>query len=96
MNIGKAIKELRISKNLNQSEFAAQCDLTQTSLSQIESGMKRPNPTTMKKICDFFQISEPVIYLLATEESDIPEKNKLLYQSLFHNIKNALIDMLSN
>jgi transcriptional regulator with XRE-family HTH domain len=96
MNIGKAIKELRISKNLNQSQFAAQCDLTQTSLSQIESGSKRPNPTTMKKICDFFQISEPVIYLLATEESDIPEQKKTLFGKLFPNIKNAMIDMLTD
>ncbi|WDF76136.1 helix-turn-helix domain-containing protein [Mucilaginibacter sp. KACC 22773] len=94
MNIGKAIKELRLEKNLNQTELAKQCDLTQTSLSQIESGIKRPNPSTLKKLCDFFEVPEAVVYLIATDISDVPEHKRELFEKLFPNLKKALIDML--
>lgn len=93
MNIGKAIKELRVNKKLNQSELAEACGLTQTSLSQIENGIKRPNPGTMKKLCSFFNVPELVIYLIATEESDIPKGKRSVYNTLFPSIKNVLIDL---
>ena len=96
MNIGKAIKELRLNKGLNQSEMAAGCNLTQTSLSQIENGIKRPNPGTMKKICEFFNVPEVVIYLLATEDTDIPEAKRSMYQNLFPNIKNILVNLFQD
>jgi XRE family transcriptional regulator, regulator of sulfur utilization len=96
MNIGKAIKELRLGKNLNQTELAKQCDLSQTSLSQIESGAKRPNPSTLKKLCDFFEVPEAVVYLIATDESDIPEHKRPVFEKMFPNLKRALIDMLVN
>lgn len=96
MNIGKAIKELRLAKGLNQSEMADKCALTQTSLSQIESGSKRPNPSTLKKICAFFEVPEAALYLIATDEQDIPEHKRQVYEKLFPNIKKAMIDMLVN
>lgn len=96
MNIGKAIKELRLEKKLNQSALAEKVELTQTALSQIESGSKRPNPTTMKKICDFFEIPEAALYLIATEDTDIPEHKRKLYETMFPSIKKAMIDMLAN
>jgi len=96
MNIGRAIKELRTNNGLNQSELATACNLTQTSLSQIETGVKRPNPGTMKKLCDYFNIPQVVIYLLATEETDIPENKRIMYQNLFPNIKNILISLFQN
>jgi transcriptional regulator with XRE-family HTH domain len=51
MNIGQAIKEVRKNKNLSQGELAALIPLSQTSLSQIESGIKTPSTGTVKKIC---------------------------------------------
>jgi|SRR6185437_9248555 len=96
MNIGKAIRELRVTKGLNQSELASACQLTQTSLSQIENGIKRPNPGTMKKICAYFNIPELVIYLLATEEADIPETKRLMYQNIFPDIKNILVNLFQD
>ena len=40
MNIGKTIANLRKAKELNQIEFAKTVGISQTSLSQIESGRK--------------------------------------------------------
>lgn len=93
MNIGKAIKELRNEKGLNQRELAAECGLTQTSLSQIESGAKRPNPGTLKKLCEYFKLPEPALYILATELTDVPAEKQQLYQSLFPNLRNLMLDL---
>ena len=51
MNIGKVIKELRKERGFSQIELANICNLTQTSLSQIETGAKRPTSKNLKKIC---------------------------------------------
>ena len=51
MNIGRAIKEIRKRKGLSQLDLSEATDISQTSLSQIESGNKRPNPSSLKKIC---------------------------------------------
>lgn len=48
MNVGKAIKELRKTQNLNQVELAEMAGITQAALSAIENGV-RPNPDTLKK-----------------------------------------------
>ena len=93
MNIGNAIKELRKEKGLNQSELAAACDLSQTALSQIESGVKRPNPGTMKKFCDFFEVPEMIIYLLATEEIDISVEKADIYKKVFPGVKTMLLGL---
>lgn len=93
MNIGNAIKELRKEKGLSQRDLAEKAGLTQTSLSQIESGVKRPNPSTIKKITDFFGISETVIYILATEITDIPSHNQETYGKLFHTVKKTFLDI---
>ncbi len=93
MNIGNAVKELRKRRSLNQRELASACGLTQTSLSQIESGLKRPNPGTMKKLCDFFEVPEVAIYILATEPTDIPPQKQQLFDTFFPTIKNILIGL---
>lgn len=93
MNIGNAIKELRKEKGLSQREFAEASGLTQTSLSQIESGSKKPNPGTMKKICAFLGISETFLFIIATDIADIPEKNREIYKELFPSIKKAFADI---
>jgi transcriptional regulator with XRE-family HTH domain len=94
MNIGKAIKELRKEKGISQTEFAELCGLTQTSLSQIETGTKRPNPKNLSKICKNLQIPEMYLYLLGAEETDVPTRNKELYKHLFPTIKTMLKDLL--
>ena len=52
MDIGNVIKELRKEKGLNQTDFAELIGITQTALSQIETGFARPNPGTLKGICE--------------------------------------------
>lgn len=90
MNIGQAIKEIRKNKDLSQGELAALIPLSQTSLSLIESGAKNPSSATVKKICVALEISEPLLYVMATDEADIPEQKRELFRILFPAIKGMI------
>ena len=94
MNIGKAIREVRKKKGISQIELANAAEITQTALSQIESGLKRANPTTMKNICIALSIPEPMLNILGTEESDIPEETKEIYKSLFPAIEGLVLQLV--
>jgi transcriptional regulator with XRE-family HTH domain len=90
MNIGKVIKSLRKQKSLSQTEFAEKTGITQTSLSMIETGSKRPNPKTLKKICEILEIPEMYLIILSSEEKDVPESKKDLYKELFPIIEHMI------
>lgn len=83
MNIGNAIKKIRQDKGFAQGEFAIKCNLSQTSLSQIETGVKRPNPKNFKNICKNLGIPEALIYLYALEDDDIPQKKKEFFKTMY-------------
>lgn len=90
MNIGKTIKQLRQAANYNQVELSSKAGITQTSLSQIELGKKRPTQQTLDKICDALDINESILYIMSTSIEDIPEENREAYQDLFPKVKDML------
>ena len=87
MNLGKAIQALRKKKSIKQMDLASAIDLSQTSLSLIESGAKQPSQATLDKICSFFGLPKPFIYFLALEESDIPKEKIDIYKALEPGLK---------
>ncbi len=94
MNIGKIIREIRITKGLTQEELFLKSTIAQTTISQIESGRKRPNRSSMKKICKALGVSESMLFLLATEEEDIPKSRKEMYNLLFPSVKDLMMKIL--
>jgi transcriptional regulator with XRE-family HTH domain len=96
MNIGTTIAKLRKSKNLTQQELADRIEIRQTSLSNIESGKKRPNSTTLKLICDELGISELHLYILSFDESDVPKSKRDLFKRLEGPIKSLAFDLLED
>lgn len=93
MDIGKTIKTLRQAQNYNQSELAELAGITQTSLSQIESGKKRPNKSTLDRICEVLNINESALYILSMSKDDIPNQNRQTYEKIFPSIKEMLEKM---
>lgn len=93
MNIGIAISKLRKERKLSQSELAESAGITQTSLSQIENGLNRPNQKTLEAICKSLRVTEPMIYFQSLEESDVPENKKELYNTLYPLIKEMMIKL---
>ncbi len=94
MNIGSAIKAIRKQAGITQVELSAQTGLTQASLSQIESGLKRPSDRNFKKICKALDVPESIVYILAMEESEVPASKKKIYQMLFPSIKNLAMEIV--
>jgi len=95
MNLGQAIKDVRRIKGLNQGELAKAIGLTQTSVSQIEGNKKQPSQSTMKKICDALDTPQPLMYLMATEETDVPVSKRKLYKLLYPTIKSMIEQILA-
>lgn len=91
MNIGASIKEVRKQKGLSQIELAEKIEISQTSLSQIESGSKRPSATTLKKICKVLKVSEVMLYMMSASEDDVPKEKKELFNMLFPSIKGLIL-----
>lgn len=90
MNIGLSIRKIRIEKGFAQGEFADMCGISQTSISQIERGAKRPNPVNLKKICSALDVPEAILYLYGLEQKDIPENKKDLYDVVYPSIEDMI------
>jgi transcriptional regulator with XRE-family HTH domain len=90
MNIGHSIRKIRVEKGLSQGELAKLCELSPTSMSQIELGIKRPNPSNLKKICSVLEVPEALLYLYCLEKDDVPENKKALYDVVYPGIEDMI------
>src|ERR1700744_5184921 len=95
MNIGSAIKSIRKKLDITQYELAEKCALSQTSLSQIETGLKRPSQKTLTKVCTVLDIPESIIYIVAMQEADVPPSKKGVYELVYPSIKSLALQMVS-
>jgi len=95
MNIGLAIKSIRRQLDITQYQYADRCNISQTSLSQIENGVKRPSARTIKKVCEVLDVPESIIYILGMQDTDVPESRKNVYEMLFPSIKNLALQIVS-
>ena len=64
--IGLKIKQLRLSKNLTQEEFAEKINTDRKTISRAEQGEYRPSGETLEKICIVFNI--PISYFYDDSE----------------------------
>ncbi len=96
MNLGVSIKLIRRGKSLNQYQLAEKCGISQTSLSQIETGAKRPSQRTINELCRVLEVPESVIYILGMQEGDIPESKKKVYAMIFPSIKDLAMQIVSD
>ena len=77
MDLGTTIKNRRKQQGQTQGEFAIQCGITQTYLSQIEGNLKEPNLSTLKSIGEQLKIPLPILFFLSMTEEDVqPTKRK--------------------
>jgi transcriptional regulator with XRE-family HTH domain len=95
MNIGNAIRSIRKKLSVSQSELAQKCNLSQTSVSQIETGAKRPSQRTIAKICVALDIPESVIYIVAMQGTDSSEGKDDAYSLVYPSLRSLALQMLS-
>jgi len=94
MKIGSAIKSIRKKLDVPQWELAEKCELSQTSMSQIENNIKRPHPKTVAKICEVLEIPESIIYIIAMEDIDVPSNKKATYSLVYPSIKSLALQLV--
>ena len=94
MNIGHAIKQVRMHYGLSQIELSSKTGISQTSISQIESGAKNPSKRSVKKICDVLEIPEAILYVLGMEDLDVPDTRKSIYKQLYPAMKDFAVQLV--
>nr|PZN02741.1 MAG: XRE family transcriptional regulator [Bacillota bacterium] len=62
MMIGERIKSLREERKITQQELARYLGVSQKTISNYENGERSPDPDTLRKIADYFDVT--VDYLL--------------------------------
>lgn len=90
MDIGKAIKEYRVSKGFKQNEFAEKCNLTQAYLSKIESNHKEPTLSVLKTIAQTLSVPLPVLFFLSLTSEDIDPKKRENFEMIFPSINGMI------
>ncbi len=87
MDLGKAICELRKSRNLTQADLAKKCKRSIQTICNVETGKNAPTDATIDKICRVLKYPKSYIFLYALTEDDIPAKKR----EMFNIMKNFLI-----
>ena len=93
MNIGKSLKDIRKHKGFSQKDLARKIDISQASLSQIESGITKPSSSTLQKLSAELEVPEALIYIMSTDISDVPPEKRALYETLFPMIKSMILQI---
>lgn len=82
MNIGKAIREMRKRECMNQQDYASRIGVTQTYLSQIENGHKKPSMEVLEAIASDLKTPLSVVFWFALSEEDVIPSKVQAYRML--------------
>ena len=82
MMLNENIKTLRLSKNMNQVEFAKALGVTKQCISNWENDNVVPSIEMLCKIANFFGVSTD--YLLGRSERRVIEVSKLTDEQISH------------
>lgn len=100
MTIGDRIKELRLEQGLNQRDLAAKMNISNSTLSQYETGQRAPSDDMKDRFACYFNVS--IDYLMGRTnmkrptvlEDDGPRNDKeRLILELFRQAPDALQDL---
>lgn len=94
MNIGNAIKVVRTHYGLSQEDLSFKTGISQTSISQIENGVKQPSKRSIIKICSTLEIPEAILYIIGIEDSDVPPSRKKMFEKLYPDIKEIAVQII--
>ena len=91
------IKELREQKGISQAELARDLDITQSTVGNWESDVRKPPASKLIKIADYFGVSTdyllndekiaPEILMLTRNLTSLPEEDR---EFLLDNFKNTI------
>lgn len=91
MEIGDAIRKLRMWREVTQKELAQRIGISANALCAIELNRTFPGKDTITKVCR--ELGVPVGYLLffVLEEKEIPQDKRELFRILREDLCDALL-----
>lgn len=91
MDIGSAIKEIRVQKGITQKSLAQMCGLSANAMCLLEKNVSFPSRDTITRICSALSI--PVSYLLfySITDDDVPEDKRIAFRALKEPMKTVLV-----
>lgn len=82
MDIGTAIKEMRMRHGISQQELALKVGISANALCGIERGYSFPRKETITAICKAIGIEKAYFLLMAITEDDVPEEKREVFYAL--------------
>lgn len=96
MDLALAFRKVRFEKNWQQGVVAKKARISQTYLSQIESGDKVPSQTVINKLLKVYNVPMIVIAWLGMEEKDIQPKKKEEFTIVKPAMDGLISEMIKN
>ncbi len=90
MDLGITIKNIRKQKGQTQNEFASNCGISQTYLSQIESNKREPNLSTLKIISNELNVPLPILFFLSLNIDDIQQNKRDAFEIISPSVKSLV------
>ncbi len=92
MNIGAAIRDLRKEQGISQKSLASKCNISATSLSQLEKNYKYPHPRNLKTISEQLGTTIAGIYIHAITDEDIPKHKLKVFKAFEPVLRNIFFE----
>ena len=97
MNVSKALQRIRFEKGLKQQDVAKKAKISQTYLSQLETGGKKePSQSVIKKLCKIYDVPPIVVAWYAMEDIDIQPKKKSAFLKLKPTLDTLISELIKN
>ena len=96
MDVGQAIKTLRIKQGMTQSQLADRIGMSTNAVCSMETGRTYPPKSTVEKLCQAFGIPQAFFQMAAIEEGDFPEAKHVLYGAMLEPLRNELLSEDAN
>lgn len=81
--IGEAIRYVRTARQLTQDQLSKQSDVTNSWLSQIELGRKKPGNDALLKIANAMKTTPGTLMKFSERMTTDPKTNFYLYNEMF-------------
>ncbi len=95
MDVGNAIKELRLKARLSQKKLAEKSKLTQGYVSNVENGRQHPSDPVLKRICRALNAPMPLVKLMSIDILNVSPKHRPLFARLKKEIDQLTDDTLN-
>lgn len=96
MNIGNAIKQVRKKVGMNQYDFACMVGITQTHLSLIEAGKRKPSLVLMERVAEQMFIPLPLLFWLTMDVNDVKRGKEEIFKLLKPSIDTFILEVFDN